>query len=89
MSFCEGVVGEYMHHQPLDHTVEADVSRVRRLYDYTLEVMPKIFTFMDDRFWPTRVLDADLICFHKGNADIYTDVQSLRLFEPCPAGAMA
>jgi hypothetical protein len=78
-----------MHHRPLDHARAQDVTAVRRLYDYTLDTLPRLFTHIDERYWPSGVEDQDLICFHKGNADIYQDVQPHRLFEPCAAGAMA
>lgn len=85
--FCSQVVGEYMHHRPLDHDIRKHVAAVRRLYNYTNEVLPKLFNTIDKRFWPINVLDKDLICFHKGNQTIYLNVQKHRLFEPTQKGA--
>lgn len=80
--FCQNVVGEYMHHQPLDRGNKKQVQNVSTLYDYTLEVLDKIFVHVDQDFWPTADSDGALICFHKGNVEIYSEVQPFRLFEP-------
>lgn len=85
--FCDDVVGEYMDHVPLDHDDSEKVQNVRDLYDYTLDVLPKLFQDIDPIFWPQEVHRADLICYHKGNEDIYTCLQSDRLFEPTFSGS--
>ena len=87
MEFCDCVVGEYMHHQPLDHARLDHVRVIRRLYGYTIEVMEKFFITVDSEFWPAEVGDAELICMHKGNQDIYQAVQAYRLLEPNARGA--
>jgi len=88
--FCKRVVGEYMHHRPLDHSKSEHVAAVRRLYDYTLDVLPKIFSTVDAQFWPANVADDALICYHKGNQDgIYNEIQPYRLFEPSSRGSEA
>lgn len=81
-TFCKGVVGEYMHHQPLDRDNNSQVENVKTLYDYTLEIMRKLFTDVDSDFWPEGNSDGLQICFHKGNQELYPDVQEFRLFEP-------
>jgi len=80
--FCVDVVGEYMHHVPLSQNDRAQVERVRFLYDYTILILPTLFTKVSDEFWPAVVTDAHLICYHKGNQGIYTHLQSARMFEP-------
>lgn len=86
MSFCEMVVGEYMHHRPLDHSKTLHLDAVRRLYSYTLDVLPQLFSIVDEVFWPQGLSDAAIICWHKGNQGIYTEVQPYRLFEPTERG---
>ncbi|MBP9826950.1 hypothetical protein KBC99_00550 [Candidatus Saccharibacteria bacterium] len=86
MRFCDRVIGEYMHHVPLDHDTPSQVQNVRTLYDFTLERLAQLFWDVDREFWPSSVSDAELICYHKGSYDIYPEVQTLRLFEPCPEG---
>lgn len=85
--FCDDVIGEYMDHVPLDKSNSKKVANVRQLYDYTLEVLPKLFVDIDPDFWPSAVTDAELICYHKGNTEIYLALQADRLFEPVPHGA--
>jgi hypothetical protein len=84
--FCEDVIGEYMDHVPLDRRDAAKVANIRQLYDYTLQVLPQLFGDVDPVFWPQAVSDAELVCLHKGNNDIYPDLQADRLFEPVPEG---
>jgi hypothetical protein len=84
--FCDEVIGEYMDHVPLDKRDRAKIENVRQLYDYTLAVLPKLFSDIDQEFWPAAVTDAELICYHKGNTEIYLDLQADRLFEPAPQG---
>lgn len=84
--FCDDVIGEYMDHVPLDKRDAAKVSNVRQLYGYTLDVLPQLFADVDPEFWPAAVTDADLICYHKGNTEIYAALQADRLFEPIPQG---
>ncbi len=86
MDFCERVIGEYMHHRPLDRSKKPNLEAVRRLYSYTLDVLPQIFSTVDLEFWPQDLSDAAIICWHKGNQEIYPQVQPYRLFEPTPRG---
>lgn len=85
--FCDDVIGEYMDHVPLDKRDPNKVTNVRQLYGYTLEVLPALFADIDQEFWPTAVTDTDLICYHKGNTEIYAALQADRLFEPVPQGS--
>ena len=84
--FCNAVVGEYMHHRPLNHASKTQVAVVRNLYGYTLEVLPKLFTNVEAEFWPQAHSDSALICKHRGNQEIYGALQPIRLFEPNPQG---
>lgn len=86
MQFCNQVVGEYMHHQPLDRRNKLQLENVRVLYGYTLEVLEHLFYHVNREFWSPNMTDAAMICFHKGNQEIYTSVQSIRLFEPTSRG---
>lgn len=83
--FCDDVVGEYMHHKPLLHDDEADVDKVETLYNYTVKVLPELFTEVSPKFWPGKVERLELICMHKGNQDMYSGLQSIRLYEPVSA----
>lgn len=81
--FCKQIVGEFMHHEPLDKTNEVAVQDVTRKYQYTMEIHPQLFTEVDKTFWPS-VEKAGIICWHGGNQDMYFPVQRFRLFEPRP-----
>ncbi len=85
-SFCEAVVGEYMHHVPLDHEQPQQVENVRALYSYTLDVLSRLFKYNSPLFWANDDSDSTLICWHKGNQDMYPDLQEIRMFEPDPRG---
>ncbi len=84
--FCDEAVGEYMDHVPLDKNDTDKVTNVAQLYNYTLEVISKLFSRFDRDFWSPAITSADLICYHKGNREIYIDLQKDRLFEPVPRG---
>jgi len=84
--FCYNVVGEYMHHIPLDHSCSEKVENVRILYDYTQDVLRRLFVSVSDVLWPENDGDVALICFHKGNQGIYPELQNIRLYEPDPRG---
>ncbi len=43
IKFCDDVYGHYIHHEPLDKDNLDEVERVTRLYEYTLEIYPKLF----------------------------------------------
>ena len=86
VEFCNRVVGEYMHHRPLNHGNEDHVAVIRRLYRYTLDVLPKLFNVVDNNFWTKDIPDEMLICWHKGNQEIYRELQPMRLFEPNERG---
>lgn len=90
--FCNEVVGEIMPHVHLDHDNHAQVENVRTLYDYTLEVLNEVFSHVNESFWPSPETQPKLdpgeilICYHKGNQDVYQSVQKYRLFEPTARG---
>lgn len=84
--FCNDVIGEYMHHMPLDRDDPAKVKNVSELYAYSLEMAPKLFHDPDRIFWAREFNQDDVICMHKGNQSIYLSIQKDRLFEPTPAG---
>ncbi len=71
-----------MHHIPLNKENPSEMEEIRNFYQYTLEVLPQLFNFIDPIMWPRSGSDAVLICKHKGNQDIYQDLQSIRLFAP-------
>lgn len=86
VEFCNRVVGEYMHHRPLNHGNKEHVAVIRRLYGYTLDVLPQFFSVVDNNFWTKDVPDEMLICMHKGNQEIYRELQPMRFFEPNERG---
>lgn len=79
---CLQMVGEYMHHVPLDHDDAEQVEKVRRLYAYTISTFDKVFRRVDRKFWPRSLENAELICMHFGNSIMYMELQAHRLFEP-------
>lgn len=85
--FCDGVVGVYMHHFPLDHGNQQQVENVVVLYPFTREVLARFFTTVDEEFWPDVVEDERLICMHKGNQGVYdADVYQHALLSADPRG---
>ncbi len=62
--FCDKVLGQFMHHYPLDHTDKEAVDLVRRLYDYTVEVHQAIFKDADLEFYPINMPEPRLVCLH-------------------------
>jgi hypothetical protein len=84
--FCMAVVGEYMHHTPLEKDSSDMRAKVRQLYDYTLVRMRECFNHFNEQMWPA-LTDERLICWHKGNQTIYASMQKQRLFEPNAAMA--
>lgn len=79
---CQQMIGEYMHHVPLDHDDVEQVEKVRRLYAYTISTFDKVFRRVDRKFWPRSLENAELICMHFGNSIMYMELQAHRLFEP-------
>jgi len=86
MDFCESTVGEYMHHVPLDRNDHDQMREIRRLYTYTIKVLHELFAVVDPQMWVAKPTDAHLICWHKGNRDLYPAIQPLRLYEPTEKG---
>ena len=81
--FCDRVMGCFMHHEPLDPNNVRKVARIRMLYDYTVDIMPKVFCSVDTNgTWPTRLTDASLICMHFGKSGAYPAVAGDALFPP-------
>lgn len=76
------IVGEYMHHAPLDHDNPEQVDQVRRLYDYTMTIFPQVFSRIDRSFWPLNLGDDQLLCKHFGCEIMYMELQPHRIFEP-------
>lgn len=77
--FCDKVAGSFMHHAPLNPENEVETSNIRILYNYTLEVMGKLFKELSPSNWPTEdSADYQLICAHFG--DSYSPVSSIALF---------
>ncbi len=64
VSFCDDVFGQYIHHSPLDHEQVDEVSRVGRLYQHTSRVYREMFSYINDKFYPAKVADVDLVCKH-------------------------
>ncbi len=73
--FCENVFGEYIHHEPLDHELFQDVNDVRVLYHYTVGIMSEYFKKLDSDFYPSKMPDLRLICYHYkiSNPKIYKE----------------
>ncbi len=79
---CKMMVGEYMHHEPLDHDDHKKVKKVRALYGYTIDSFDKVFNRVDRKFWPKTLSNKELICWHFGNTIMYMELQPHRLFDP-------
>lgn len=64
VEFSEKVFGQYIHHNPLDKSDKEELGKVRDLYSYTLDCMPKLFRSIDRQFWPEGTSDDILVCAH-------------------------
>ena len=66
IEFCIAAVGQYIHHEPLDQHDKDKVEHVARLYDHTRDVYEKLFTAVDDSWWPARNGRAhEVVCLHQ------------------------
>lgn len=84
--FCNNVIGRYMHHVPLDTSNEEKIKEVERLYDYTLDILQKLFGELNKEDWPRRgEIDYKLICFHGKD---YSEVNHYALFPPNERGML-
>lgn len=81
-SFCKRVVGEMMHHQPMDKSDKKQLKKGVRLYRYTLQILGKVFKTVGDKMWAKKEIKSHLICMHFGNSRTYEDIQPIRIFEP-------
>lgn len=68
VSFCERVVGRYMHHDPLDKTDAKALVHVRRIYDYTRSSFRQLLRKVDSRWWPEGS-DRVVVCLHMNSYD--------------------
>src|SRR3989344_6580259 len=83
--FCDRVVSRFMHHEPLNDENEEEVEAVRRLYDFTLEVLDKMFVRVDPKNFPARgEADYRLLCSH--NRPCNSRINGLALFPFDPRG---
>ncbi len=74
--FCQETAGGYMHHRPLDQNVGEHVKVIQTLYDYTLFILPQIFSRVDEEFWPKNGV---LVCSHQ-NQDYDPGLRECALF---------
>lgn len=66
--FCKRVVGRTMHHIPMDKKNPTELENVMTLYDYTSEIMRKIFKNVETHNWPLRdTPEYELVCTHGGD----------------------
>lgn len=81
--FCDRVVSRFMHHEPLNNEKEEEVAAVMRLYDFTLEVLSKMFVRVNPKNFPAKG-DADyrLLCSHNRSCDSHINELALFPFDP-------
>ena len=82
VSFCDDVIGDYMHHDPLDHADTEELRAVKRLYDYTLEVYERMFNHVDPEFHPEDQPLNRMICVHGGTSS--SELQQQTIFPVVP-----
>lgn len=71
VAFCERVYGQFIHHDPLNHADDEQVAQVARLYEHTSQVYRRMFSYINDEFYPTDVPEYRLVCKHyEVNAEI-------------------
>lgn len=81
-AFCEEAFGHYLHHEPLDHDDTERVDAAERLYNYTLGVYDKLFSYYD-RDVHKKVPRERIICVHFG-ATVHTKMYEQGLFPANP-----
>ncbi|MBL7488396.1 hypothetical protein I6A60_07180 [Frankia sp. AgB1.9] len=64
IDFCDRVFGQYIQHEPLDHSDAAMLRRVSILYSYTAGIYQRMFSYVNPEFYPLAVPDARLMCTH-------------------------
>ncbi len=83
--FCNSIFGGYVHHTPLDPDDTEEVGRVSNLYEYTLSTYKKIFSDIDESWWPDVStgmvgLASRIVCLHMLVKD--PEIMAHALFEP-------
>lgn len=89
MNFCNSIFGGYIHHTPLDPDDTKEVKRVGKLYDYTLTTYKKIFSDIDESWWPKVGSDMvglanRIVCLHMLVQD--PEIMAHALFKKSRAG---
>lgn len=56
----------FMHHDPLNRTDIVKVGAVKKVYDYTVQTLGRIFgeENLDERFYPRRPAMSAMVCLH-------------------------
>jgi hypothetical protein len=65
VAFCHDIVGNYIHHEPLDHADTAKVREVASLYAYTAQVYATMFSYVNREFYPRQMPDIRMVCLHQ------------------------
>lgn len=84
MRFSGQVVGEYIHHYPLDKKNARQMRALRPISDSTSEKLPMAFDDIDREFWPETFTDADLICADPCDSGFAKDLVPHPLFAENP-----
>lgn len=89
MDFCNSIFGGYVHHTPLDPDDTREVRRVEKLYEYTLGTYKKIFSDIDQSWWPEVGsgmigLASRVVCLHQNVKD--PEIMAHALFEKAGSG---
>lgn len=77
IAFCDELVGQYIHHLPLDPADVMMIARLRVLYPYTTNLIKSVFDEVDDHFFPSNIPDSRLVCMHCGisNEELLSEAQ--------------
>ena len=74
-----------MHHEPLNDENEEEVAAVERLYDFTLDVLDKMFININPENFPSRgEVGYKLLCSH--NRTCHARINEIALFPLDPRG---
>lgn len=68
MPFCQKIIGQYIHHQPLLENDRTMVEAATALYRYTYSIQSKIFKEVDPSWWPEPGAHHP-ICYHMESVD--------------------
>ena len=85
MDFCSRLIGEYIHHYPLNVHNEVQMGAIRPISDDTFTKIPMVFKNVDPEFWPKAFAGCEVICTDPCSQGYARNLHNIALFKPDPA----